>query len=135
MTVTVLPGKVGEAPLEAATNSINAKYDELGGPSGILGGPATDITICPDGRGYFRHFLHNASIYWSPETGAHSTREAIRGKWSAMGWERSFLGYPVSDENPGRNPQTTGSYQVFQGGYIFSQVQVQIGPALGPTRT
>ena len=39
---------------------------------------------------------------------------AIRDKWAAIGWEKSFLGYPVSDEEdmPG------GRVSRFQGGRI-----------------
>ena len=38
------------------------------------------------------------SIYWTPSTGAWSIHGAIRAKWASLGWERSCLGYPVSDE-------------------------------------
>ncbi|HEX6476210.1 MAG TPA: hypothetical protein VF005_02965, partial [Acidimicrobiales bacterium] len=38
------------------------------------------------------------SIYWTPGTGAWSIHGAIRARWDSMGWERSCLGYPVSDE-------------------------------------
>jgi uncharacterized protein with LGFP repeats len=39
-----------------------------------------------------------ASIYWTPSTGAWSIHGAIRAEWSSLGWERSCLAYPVSDE-------------------------------------
>jgi hypothetical protein len=51
----------------------------------------------PDGIGRYTHFQHG-SIYWTPDTGAHEVRGAIRDKWAALGWERSYLGFPVSDE-------------------------------------
>jgi len=38
------------------------------------------------------------SIYWTPQTGAHLIYGAIRAKWASMGWEKSSLGYPTSDE-------------------------------------
>ena len=31
-------------------------------------------------------------------TGANETRGAIRSKWAELGWEQSFLGYPITDE-------------------------------------
>jgi hypothetical protein len=76
---------------------------QLGGT--MLGYPTTDETTTPDGIGRFNHFSSTASlrnvdgsIYWTPRTGAWSVHGAIRAKWASMGWERSCLGYPVSDE-------------------------------------
>ena len=42
------------------------------------------------------HLRHKpvASIFWSPETGAHEVFGAIREKLSELGAERSSLGYP-----------------------------------------
>jgi hypothetical protein len=40
---------------------------------------------------------------------------AIRDKWSALGWERSFLGYPVTDELATPGP---ARFSRFQGGAI-----------------
>ncbi len=61
----------------------------------------------PDGRGRVRDF-DNGSIYWSPETGAHEVHGAIRDKWQSMGWERSKLRYPTTDERdiPGGRAST-----------------------------
>ena len=81
--------------------AIRGRYLELGGPSGVLGLPATDETGTPDGVGRYNHFSGSnagSSIYWSPATGAHEVYGAIRAQWSALGWERSRLGYPTSGE-------------------------------------
>jgi uncharacterized protein with LGFP repeats len=51
----------------------------------------------PDGVGRFAHFS-NASIYWTPATGAHVVQGDIRNHWAKLGWEKSHLGYPTSDE-------------------------------------
>src|SRR5919199_153072 len=67
-----------------------------GGTRGMA--PLTDETGTPDGVGRFNHFA-GGSIYWTPETGAHEVHGAIRDKWANMGWERSELGYPTSDEH------------------------------------
>ena len=109
-------------PLQAATAQISAKYDALGGAAGILGAPDGEISPCPDGQGYFRHFWNNGSIYWSPNTGACAVYGAIREKWASLSWERGFLGYPVTDQRVGRNPQSDGSVQPFQGGTIFTLI-------------
>jgi uncharacterized protein with LGFP repeats len=120
------------SPLEAATHYITDKYNALGGASGILGTTDGDISPCPDGQGFFRHFWNNGSIYWSPSTGARAVYGSIREKWAALGWERSFLGYPVTDQIAGENPQTSGAFQIFQGGaiYTFVQLKIVVGPNL-----
>jgi GH25 family lysozyme M1 (1,4-beta-N-acetylmuramidase) len=79
--------------------AIHAKWAALGWET-FLGYPTTDETGTPDGVGRFNHFngADGASIYWSPSTGAWSVHGAIRAKWAQLGWERSTLGYPTSDE-------------------------------------
>jgi uncharacterized protein with LGFP repeats len=75
---------------------IRVKYGQRGGERS-LGLPVTDELGCPDGRGRFNHF-EGGSIYWTPQTGAHDVRGPIRDKWSELGFERSRLGYPTSDQ-------------------------------------
>ena len=103
-------------------SAIQKKYNILGGPAGFLGAPTTVETVVPDGVGRFRNF-QEGTIYWSPNTGAHEMRGAIRELWVSMGWERSFLGYPVTDELP--TPNNVGRFSDFQGG------QIAWSPALG----
>src|SRR6185295_11918539 len=77
--------------------AIRDKWIQLGGATSFLGEPLTDETSTPDGVGRYNHF-QGGSIYWTPATGAHEVHGAIRDKWESMGWERSWLGYPVTDE-------------------------------------
>jgi hypothetical protein len=77
--------------------SIRDEWASLGWERSILGYPLTDEIGSPDGVGRLNHF-QLGSIYWTPATGAHEVHGAIRDKWASMGWERSFLGYPTSDE-------------------------------------
>ena len=95
---------------------IGKKWKSLGGVSGLLGAPLNDETGTPDGVGRYNHF-QGGSIYWTPNTGAHEVHGLIRDKWASLGWERSFLGYPISDESP--LPDGRGRYSNFQGGTIF----------------
>lgn len=77
--------------------AIYAKWLSLGGMK--FGIPCTDETSTPDNIGRFNHFNDNtASIYWTPHTGAAAIWGDIRKKWESLGWERSYLGYPISDE-------------------------------------
>jgi hypothetical protein len=76
--------------------AIYAKWLSMGGPSFAV--PETDETTAPDGVGRFNHFRGGVSVYWTAETDANAIYGAIRERWSAMGWEMSYLGYPVTDE-------------------------------------
>ena len=92
---------------------IYAKWKELGG-SWI---PDTDETTTPDGIGRYNHFSDGtASIYWTPDTGAHAIYGDIRKRWSELGWERSGLGYPTSDED---DIDEGGRANSFQHGWIY----------------
>src|SRR5262249_25227364 len=57
------------------------------------------------------------SIYWTPRTGAHEVHGAIRDKWASLGWERSVVGYPSTDERTAHDG--VGHYNHFENGSIF----------------
>jgi hypothetical protein len=95
--------------------SIRHKWASLGWERSLLGYPTTDETPTPDSRGRFNHFEHG-SIYWHPYLGAFEVHGAIRQKWADLGWERSLLGYPISDEIPLPDGMR---FTNFEGGYIY----------------
>ena len=96
--------------------AIADRYDSFGGGTSLLGLPTTDETGTPDGRGRYNHF-QGGSIYWTPTTGAFEVHGAIRDKWASLGWERSFLGYPTTDETD--TPGGRGRFNRFEGGSIY----------------
>ena len=100
----------------AIYGAIRARWSALGWETGPLGYPTTNESVTPDGVGRYNHFTGSGggSIYWTPGTGAHAIYGAIRGQWSVMGWETSWLGYPTSDEYA----VAGGRRSDFQGGYI-----------------
>lgn len=79
---------------------IYKKWQILGGVRWAM--PTTDELPCVDTIGRFNHFIGSSgmikSIFWSPQTGANAIWGDIRKKWSELGFERSYLGYPISDE-------------------------------------
>lgn len=95
---------------------ITTKYWSLGGSGGWLGTSTTGILKCPDGVGSFQHYV-NGSIYYHPSTGAHEVHGLIKSRWKSLGWERSFLGYPKTDETA--TPDGIGRFNHFQGGSIY----------------
>ena len=121
---------------------IRDRWAALGWERSFLGYPMTDETMTPDRVGRYNH-LQGGSVYWTPATGAHEVHGDIRGKWASPGWERSFLGYPTSDELA--TEDGTGRYSEFQHGSIYwslatgalacrKTVRFHIGCLTAPTR-
>ncbi|MDT7725570.1 MAG: hypothetical protein QOI21_2146 [Actinomycetota bacterium] len=88
----------------AIWGAINARWSQLSREQGPMGYPVTDESVTPDQVGRYNHFDRAGSIYWTPATGAQEVYGAIRRQWAALGWERSYLGYP-----------TSGEFSVYQG--------------------
>ncbi|PPK95986.1 LGFP repeat-containing protein [Kineococcus xinjiangensis] len=96
------------------------RYGSTGWENGVLGYPVTGERAVRGGA--FTAF-QGGSIYWSPTTGAHVVRGALRGAWGSLGWEGGRLGFPRS----GEYPVPGGVRQDFQGGtltFVWSTGQV-----------
>jgi hypothetical protein len=106
-------------PPTQSVPTIDEKFTQLGGAQGFLGSPQTSEQQTPDGIGRYRHF-DGGSLYWTPGRGARVVGGAIRGKWSTLGpggWERSLLGFPVTDELS--TPDSVGRFNHFEHGSIY----------------
>lgn len=103
------------APFEVC-GEIKKHYDEVGGPTSFLLLPRTDELTNPDGVGKRSEFV-NGYIYWHPDTGAHTVSLPASVVWKRHGWEKGFLGYPTSDDQPQGN---SWYKQDFQGGHIYT---------------
>jgi uncharacterized protein with LGFP repeats len=82
----------------------------------VLGYPTTDVSTTIDGVGRFNHFQFG-SVFWLATTGAHEVHGAIRTEWSQIGWERSVVGYPTTDETV--TPDRIGRFNHFQFGSVY----------------
>lgn len=85
-------------------------------PKLFIGLPISDAFKTPQKEGVGQHF-EGGSIYWSQPTGAHEVHGNIRDKWKALGWENSFLGFPVMNETA--TPDGFGKFNFFEGGAIY----------------
>jgi glucose/arabinose dehydrogenase len=95
------------------------KWKELGLERSFLGFPLTGEMQTPE-KDATLNLFEGGAIYRSPLTGAHEIHGSIFEKWKSMGLERSFLGYPITDEIP--LPEGKGAISYFQGGAIvFTQ--------------
>jgi uncharacterized protein with LGFP repeats len=93
---------------------IYAKWAQKGADLGYLGYPTTDELDNQTG-GKYNNF-ERGTIFWRPDLGAHDVQGDIYGKWSQLGADLSYLGYPTTDE---LNNQTGGKYSNFERGTIF----------------
>jgi hypothetical protein len=94
--------------------AILTMYGSLGYEQGFLRLPLTDELGTPDAVGRFNHF-EGGSIYWTEKLGAHEVHGGIRTLWASLGWERGWLGYPVTDEKQLPDGSRANN---FQGGSI-----------------
>lgn len=95
---------------------ISLKYASLGGADGVLGPKVGDQQMTPDGVGYYQTYQRGV-IYFTKETEAHEVHGEILAKWAELGLEKSFLGYPLTDEIS--TPDGIGRFNHFQGGSIY----------------
>jgi hypothetical protein len=107
--------------------SIFAKWAEYGWENSALGFPTTDETTITGGA--FNHFA-GGSIYWSPSSGAHLIKGDIRNKWEQLGWEKSSLGFPTTDETA----VTGGAFNHFTNGSIYWSPSTNAVKIAGPIR-
>ena len=82
-----------------------------------LGTPVTPERTCPDGVGKNRVYNDGKTIvYWTPQTPAAAVGGENLKKYSQVGYEKSVLGYPITNEVKIRD---NGTYQRFQKGNIY----------------
>lgn len=112
-----LPGKAHwteETGAHSVQGEIRKLWERLGWENG-LGYPTTDELPTDADRGRYNEFTGDdnppATAYWTPVTGVHYVDGPILERWSELGRETSYLGYPTSDPRP-----NTGGWTVnFQG--------------------
>jgi hypothetical protein len=92
--------------------SFRGYWASQGWENSWLGFPTTNEFPAAGGVG--QHF-QGGSLYWSPATGAQPVRGAFYGLWASLGWERSFLGFPLTAELPAAG----GVFQRYQGGTMY----------------
>lgn len=81
-----------------------------------IGAPISDEFKTPNKNGAGQHF-EGGSMYWSQPTGAREIHGDILRKYKALGWENSFLGFPITNETPA--PDGYGRFNFFEGGAIY----------------
>ena len=96
--------------------AILEKWAATGWEVGPLSYPTSDEQGTTDGVGKFNRFFFG-SIDWMLTLGAHEVHGAIHDKYASLGFERSVLGYPTTDEIA--KPDGVGKFNRFQSGSIY----------------
>ena len=98
-----------------AGSPIQKKWGSLKYEKGHMGYPTSEpLTFKYNKAANYQKF-QGGMIITNSRTGTHTLKGAIQNKWKGMGWERSALKLPTSDERRLRNG---GYYQKFQGGSV-----------------
>ena len=114
------------------TSPIEQKHTALGGPTGPLGAPTSDEVCGLPGDGC-RQTFGNGSIYWSPDTGAHTVTGSVRQRWLVgLAGPGGVLGYPTSDTVCA--PSTADCSQDFERGSLFGSASTPMAMLTGPIR-
>jgi len=90
--------------------AIRTKFGAYGSHA-FFGAPTSDGRTTADGIGRYNDVSKPASIYWTPDTGAHALWGEIRRHWMNLGAERGRLGYPTTDHR--HTLSNTGRYVHF----------------------
>lgn len=119
-----------QAGAHPVANHFFACWQRNGWEGGVLKYPTTDEIVNPDGLGRRQEF-QGGTIYWRLNE-AYYVTGAIRDKWNQLGplpAERSYLGYPSSDEI--KLPDGVGRMNRFEGGVIYWHPQYGTHPVNG----
>lgn len=94
---------------------ILSTYDDVGGYPAL--GLPTMNEDCSLRDGWCYQIFERGTIYWSENTGGHNIHGGIKDKWTSLGYEWGWLGFPTSNEIGGL--KDGGVYQSFENGVIY----------------
>ncbi|WP_167761722.1 hypothetical protein [Blastococcus sp. CT_GayMR19] len=99
-------------------DDIRGRWWALGGTTGTLGFPTSDLVAVPGGTGAA---FQGGSIYSSPGTGAHAVQGGVRAGWWARGGTSGPLGFPTVDTaDLTGTGGVKGQVGAFSGGTVYS---------------
>ncbi|PRB64760.1 LGFP repeat-containing protein [Microbacterium sp. MYb45] len=102
------------------TATIRALHQSIGGTAGWIGAPTAAVqhVTDPQGNGDAQRFA--GGWIHSSAKGSFATSTRIMTGYSAAGWVRGVLGWPVGAETAVTDPNGDGITQQFAGGWIHS---------------
>jgi hypothetical protein len=127
---------ISATPLLSETivgGAIRTRWQQLGGATGFLGLSLTQELPCAVGAGRHNDF-DGGVIYFNLAGQCFEVHGAILQRWLELGAERSYLGYPISDEGPWTSPDgRSGRISSFERGQIaFLDAPIEIPQVFQP---
>ena len=99
----------------AVRGAILDEWSKQGYERGPLGYPVAEEVKAPHKDGVIQGFEIGA-MYYSAKTGTNRVQGMIMGKYAALGYEDSWLGFPKSSEKAVKD---FGKFNEFEGGNIY----------------
>ena len=96
-------------------NEIEEKWKSLGGKEGLLGSPHNESKKTIKNDGLYQRFEYG-TIFWNSGIGSFEVYGGVEAKYMEMGYEASFLGFPITDTT---DLGQGCCYNNFQGGAIY----------------
>ncbi|MGY1652637.1 reprolysin-like metallopeptidase [Geodermatophilus sp. SYSU D01119] len=96
------------------SGQIRDRWFRTGAEAGRLGYPVEEAVCGLRDGGCLQRFT-GGSVYWSPATSAYEVPQPVMAAWAAVGWEGSWLGYPIL---PMSCPTAGTCQQAFRNGTI-----------------
>lgn len=94
---------------------VRSKWGSMGYENSELGYPTSAVVCGLRDGGCYQNFQGGA-ILWSQNSGAHPSTGPIRARYANLGYENSFLGYPIT--TTACTLAEGACYQNYQGGSI-----------------
>lgn len=115
------------------TSAITRLYNSLGGAGGVLGPVVKSEKSTTDGSGRFAHY-RNGSIFQRDGGSPHETHGSIADRFAQLGYHRSALGYPITNETPLGTPDGA-VFNRFENGVIYAALATGTFEVVGAIRT
>ncbi len=104
-----------ETGAHAVSGAILSRWAQTGYEGASLGYPIQEQGRTADNNANFQRFQRGL-IYDGP-TGVHEVLDVIETRWGPLGYERSYLGYPVHGTRV--TPDGRGRFSRFQNGMVY----------------
>lgn len=101
--------------VQAVRGAILEDWGRQGYERGPAGYPIAPEIQTPNKAGAVQAF-ENGPFYYNEKTGVHRVQGLIFGKYAQMGYENSWLGFPVAEEEPLKD---LGRFSRFEGGNVY----------------
>lgn len=118
--ISYAAGKSAVTILGVSPNAIAAEHKVRGGNSGALGKATAAVQVVSDANGNGLARKYAGGWIHSSEAGTYSSSARMMSAYSAAGWVRGALGWPMGAEQKVTDPNGNGFAQAFEGGWIHS---------------